>query len=192
MTPSSRLGSGFERVAPPASVDWYSVDLPGVSALRGRVLPEHPHAHAITATLADPGWPARIPGDRPTILVADGLFAFLTETVIAEIFRTVTDHFSTGEIAFNDYGGIGWLSRAAIEVMPQKMFNDVGSLRGYAGFKDAHHPLTWNPNVTLVEETSLTTAPEVDLFPAWLRICTRLMGRTAAGARKARILRYAF
>ena len=44
----------------------------------------------------------------------------------------------------------------------------------------------------LVEEASLTDAPEVDLFPAWIRIPTRLMGKTKAGARKARILRYAF
>lgn len=36
----------------------------------------------------------------------------------------------------------------------------------------------------LVEEASLTEAPEVDLFP--------VMGKTKSGARKARILRYAF
>jgi hypothetical protein len=44
----------------------------------------------------------------------------------------------------------------------------------------------------LVEETSLTHAPEVDLFPTWLRIATRLTGKSEAGARHGRILRYAF
>lgn len=44
----------------------------------------------------------------------------------------------------------------------------------------------------LVEETSLAHEPEVDLFPGWIRVATQLMGKTKSGARKARILRYAF
>ena len=90
------------------------------------------------------------------------------------------------------YGGIGWFSRVAIKLAPQKMFKDVGSQWGYAGFRDAHHPETWNPRMTLVEEASLAHAPEVDLFPGWIRIPTKLMGRSKTGARKARILRYKF
>jgi hypothetical protein len=72
------------------------------------------------------------------------------------------------------------------------MFKDVGALRGYAGFKDAHHPETWNPRLKLVEEASLAHASEVDLFPGWIRVATRLAGKTKTGARKARILRYRF
>lgn len=186
------LDCGFHRVAPPATVDWYRVDLAGITALGEQALPADPHSHPVAVSLADPNWAASIPGDRPTILVADGLFAFLAEPVIAGVFGSITEHFQSGEIAFNDYGGIGWLSRAALKVMPQKMFKDVGSQWGYTGFKDAHHPQTWNPKVRLVEEASLTAAPEVDLFPTWIRVSTRLMGKTKAGARKARILRYAF
>ena len=72
------------------------------------------------------------------------------------------------------------------------MFKDIGSQWGYPGFKDAHHPETWNPRMQLVEEASLTHAPEVDLFPTWLRIATRLTGKVKSGARHGRILRYAF
>jgi O-methyltransferase involved in polyketide biosynthesis len=186
------LDSGFHRVEPPPSVDWYNVDLPGITALRDLVLPPNPHSHAVAVSLADGHWPDTIPADRPTMLVADGLFAFLSEPVIIGIFRRITDHFRTGELAFNDYGGIGWFSRVAVKLYPQKMFKDVGSQWGYLGFKDAHHPETWNPRMRLVEKASLTDAPEVDLFPTWIRIPTRLMGKTKAGARKARILRYAF
>lgn len=186
------LDSGVYRVAPPSTVDWYSVDLPGITALRDEALPANPQSHSVPVSLADAHWPDTIPADRPTMLIADGLFAFLTEPVIAGIFRRITEHFGTGELAFNDYGGIGWFSRAAIKVFPQKMFKDVGSQWGYPGFKDAHYPQTWNPRMALVEEASLTDAPEVDLFPGWLRVPTKLMGKTKSGARKARILRYAF
>jgi O-methyltransferase involved in polyketide biosynthesis len=186
------LDSGFYRVDPPPSVDWYSVDLPGITALRDEVLPANPHSHSVPVSLADEHWPDTIPADRPTMLVADGLFAFLTEPAIVGIFRRITDHFAAGELAFNDYGGIGWFSRTAIKLAPQKMFKDVGSQWGYAGFKDAHHPETWSPRMTLVEEASLAHAPEVDRFPGWIRVATKLSGKSEAGARKARILRYAF
>ena len=186
------LDSGYYRVAPPPSVHWYSVDLPGITALRDQVLPAAPQSHSVPVSLTDERWPDAIPADRPTMLVADGLFAFLTEAQIIAIFLTITDHFGAGELAFNDYGRIGWASRLAVKLYPQKMFKDVGSQFGYPGFKDAHHPETWNPRMSLVEEASLTDAPEVDLFPGWIRLATRLSGKSKTARRKARILRYAF
>ena len=186
------IDSGYYRVAPPSTVDWYSVDLPGITAVRDEVLPAEPRSHSVSASLADEHWPDSIPGDRPTMLVADGLFAFLSEPVIAGIFRRITDHFRSGELAFNDYGRIGWVSRAAMKLYPQKMFKDVGSQFGYPGFKDAHHPESWNPRMRLVEEASLTDAPEVELFPGWIRVATKLSGMSKTGRRKARILRYTF
>lgn len=65
------------------------------------------------------------------MLVADGLFAFLTEPVITGIFRKITAHFESGELTFNDYGRIGWVSKAALKFFPAKMFKDVGSQWGY-------------------------------------------------------------
>jgi O-methyltransferase involved in polyketide biosynthesis len=186
------LDGGFYRVAPPTSVDWYSVDLAGIVRVRDQALPVATQSHSVPVSLSDPSWPESIPGDRPTILVADGLFAFLTESVIVGIFRRITEHFGSGELAFNDYGRIGPVSRIAVKVFPQKMFKDVGSQWGYPGFKDAHHPQSWNPRMLLVEEASLTKQPEVDLFPRALRVATRLTGATKACARKARILRYVF
>jgi O-methyltransferase involved in polyketide biosynthesis len=186
------LDSGYYRVAPPPSVHWYSVDLPGITALRDQVLPAAPQSHSVPASLTDSRWPDAIPADRPTMLVADGLFAFLTEAQIIAIFSAITDHFGTGELAFNDYGRIGWASRLAVKLYPQKMFKDVGSQFGYPGFKDAHHPESWNPRIRLVEEASLTDAPEVELFPGWIRLATKLSRMSKTARRKARILRYAF
>jgi O-methyltransferase involved in polyketide biosynthesis len=186
------LDCGAYRVDPPASVDWFTVDLPAVAALRDQVLPTRTNTHSIGVSLAERDWPDAIPSTRPTMLVADGLLAFLAEDVVIALFRRIPEHFGSGELAFNDYGGIGRLSRLAIRLAPQKMFHDVGSQWGYAGFKDAHHPETWTPRLELVEESSLTKAPEVDLFPSALRVATRLSGMTKTGARKARILRYRF
>jgi len=186
------LDTGVVRVAPPPSVDWYSVDLPRVIAVRERVMPTVDRAHSVAISVADDSWPETIPADRPAMVLADGLFAFLSEDVIVAVFRRITAHFRSGEVAFNDYGRIGWFSRLAVKLAPQRMFSSVGRQWGYAGFKDARVPESWNPALTLVEETSLAHAVEVDLFPGWIRLATRASGKFKAGARKARILRYRF
>jgi O-methyltransferase involved in polyketide biosynthesis len=190
------LGAGVDdavfRVNPPSTVDWYSVDLPPVAALRDQVLPARDHAHSVAASVTEPHWADAIPRHRPTFLFADGLLAFLAEPTVIGLFQSIPDHFGSGELAFNDYGRIGRFSKLAVKLAPQKMFNDVAAQWGYPGFQDAHHPESWSPSLRLVEETSLAGEPEVDLFPAWLRISTRVSAHVPAMARKARILRYRF
>ncbi|MCX6500614.1 MAG: class I SAM-dependent methyltransferase [Arthrobacter sp.] len=191
------LGAGLDdgrcRVKPPASTDWYSIDFPAVIAVRDAVLPRSAQAHSVAATLTDGKWAETIPTERPVLLIANGLLAFLSETETIALFKRVTGHFQSGELAFNDYGRIGRASRIAVKIAPQRMFKAVSSQwSGYAGFKDAHQPEVWDPRMKLVEETSLAFAPEVELFPTWLRLATRLSGRIPVMARKARILRYSF
>jgi O-methyltransferase involved in polyketide biosynthesis len=182
------LATGMLRVAPPATVDWYNVDLPNVIALRDQVVPASDHAHSVAASLADGDWADSIPSDRPAMLIADGLLAFLPEAVIIKLFRRIPEHFQSGELAINDYGRVGWLSLQAMKVV----FSAVGNQWAYRGFNDAHLPEAWSPRLRLVEETSLAHAPEVDLYPAAARVSARLMGMTKGGARTARILRYRF
>jgi len=51
------LGAGLDdrmqRVGPPPTVDWYNVDLAGVTALRDKLLPPSPQAHSVAVSLAD-------------------------------------------------------------------------------------------------------------------------------------------
>jgi O-methyltransferase involved in polyketide biosynthesis len=182
------LDTGMLRINPPAGVDWYNVDLPNVIALRDALVPADDHAHSVPASLADDRWTDSIPPDRPTMLVADGLIAFVPESTMVNLFRRVPEYFRSGELAFNDYGRVGRISLLAMKVV----FSAVGTQWVYRGFKDAHVPETWSPRLTLLEEASLAHAPEVDLYPASARLSTRLMGMTKGGARTARILRYRF
>ena len=57
------LGCGLEtrmhRIAPPASVDWYDIDLDNVIALRGQLVPELDRTHLVAASLTNQaGWTA--------------------------------------------------------------------------------------------------------------------------------------
>ena len=182
------LATPMERVAPPPTVDWYNVDLPNVIALRDRVVPADDHAHSVSASLGEDTWTDGIPADRPTFLIADGLLAFVSESLLTNLFRHIPDYFRSGELAINDYGKVSALNIAAMKVG----FSAVGNQWNYRGFDDARVPEAWSPRLRLVEETSLSHVPEVDLYPTAARLTTRLMGKTRSGARAARILRYRF
>src|ERR1700733_255987 len=156
--------------------DFHALGVPSSAvrqtALRDELVPAGDHAYSVAASLADDGWADPIPSDRPTMLIADGLLAFLTESVIVNLFRRIPEHFRSGELAFNEYGRVGWLSMITFKLLPQKMFSAVGTQWAYRGFKDAHVPETWSPRLTLAEEASLAHAPEVDLFPMGIRVST--------------------
>src|SRR5215204_7032189 len=76
------LGAGLDtrmlRIAPPSTVDWYDIDFPEVITARGQLIPDRANAHGVGTDLTGPNWLDAIPTDRPVVIVADGLLAFLT------------------------------------------------------------------------------------------------------------------
>ena len=194
------LSSAVYRVDPPPTVNWYSVDLPAVIGLRDAVLPRRDRSHSVAVSVAEPGWADAIPADRPTMVVADGLFAFLGEPVIVAVLRRITGHFDSGVVAFNDYGTVSRANRLAGKLITsgKRILSRGGTSNSphsqweFPGFKDAHHPETWNADLTLVEEASLMHEPDAALFPRSLRLASRMAVHFPAIARKARVLQYRF
>jgi O-methyltransferase involved in polyketide biosynthesis len=190
------LGAGFSsavhRVGPPPGVDWYSVDLPGAVAIREALLPSHEAEHTVAASLLDPAWTDAIPRDRPTMLFADGLIAFLDEPSVRALFDHIATHFDSGVLAFNDYGPVSRLNRVIGRLATSSKTNSPHDQWNFPGFKDARRPETWNPALTLLEESSVMQRPEAASFPTGLRLASRLSFRLPAIARKARVLQYVF
>ncbi len=94
------LGAGLDsrmfRVDPPATVDWYDVDFPNVVALRPQLLPQPANAHNIGTDLADPNWLDNVPTDRPAVVAADGLIAFVTQNDFMSLLNRLTNHLPSG------------------------------------------------------------------------------------------------
>src|SRR5690625_7830149 len=88
----------MSRIDPPATVDWFDVDLPDVIALREAMMPVRENAHPVGASLLDPQWTQAVPADRPTILVADGLLGFLSEAEVTNLLRSITEHCTAGDL----------------------------------------------------------------------------------------------
>jgi O-methyltransferase involved in polyketide biosynthesis len=186
------LGVGLDtrmfRVAPPSTVNWYDIDFPEVIAARRQLIAHRANAHGVGADLTDPNWLEEIPNDRPAVIVADGLLAFLTQEDMISLLNRLTSHFPSGEVAFNGY------SRFAI--WAAKHYHgtqSVADLIKSPGFDDPREPERWNPRLKLLEEILLTREPEVAEFPRALRVFTRLAAHSAALSRRGTtVLHYRF
>jgi O-methyltransferase involved in polyketide biosynthesis len=186
------LSSAVWRVDPPQTVDWFSVDLPAVIAVRESLVPAHPRARSVAASVLEPDWAAGIPADRPAMVFADGLFAFLEEDAVIGILRRITGHFASGVIAFNDYGTVSKANQILGRLATSSTSNSPHRQWNFPGFKDARTPESWNADLRLVEEASAMHRSETALFPTSLRIASRFSRRIPSIARKARILQYRF
>jgi O-methyltransferase involved in polyketide biosynthesis len=186
------LGAGLDsrvfRVVPPSTVDWYDVDFPEVIAARRQLIPDRANAHGVGTDLTDPDWLDMVPTDRPAVIVADGLLAFLTQEEMVSLLNRLTDHFPGGEVAFNGY------SRFAI--WAAKHYHgtqSVADLIKSPGFDDPREPERWDLDLKLVEEILLTREPEAAEFPLALRLITRLAARSTAWSRRGTtVLHYCF
>jgi O-methyltransferase involved in polyketide biosynthesis len=105
------LGCGLDtriyRVNPPSTVDWYDVDLSDVIALRERILPTRAGLHTIAASVTDPRLLDTIPGDKPVLVIAEGLTPYLRGADGVAMLRRITAHFPSGELHFDGYSPAG-------------------------------------------------------------------------------------
>jgi len=101
------LGCGLDsrvfRIDPPADVHWYDIDLPDVIDLRRSLYPERNGCLLIGSSVTDPGWLESIPGDRPVIVVAEGLLQYLSEQDVITLFSRITGKFPEGQFIFDAY-----------------------------------------------------------------------------------------
>jgi O-methyltransferase involved in polyketide biosynthesis len=181
------LGAGLDtrmiRIAPPPTVDWYDVDFPSVIAARELLLPSRANVHGISADLTTPDWLDAVPTDRPAVIVADGLMAFLSKDEMVSLLNRLTSHFPSGEIAYNSY------TRFTIRAAKRSRgTQSVADLVKSPGFDDPREPEHWNPKLKLIKEILLTREPEVAEFPTVLRLYNRLLAHSTAWSRKGTIV----
>lgn len=110
----SGLDSRFFRLDPGPGVEWYDVDYPDVAALRQQLFPARDHYHVVAASVTDPAWLGDIPGDRPVLMIGEGLTMYLTEDDGIALLRRVVERFPSGELQFDAFNRLGiksqWLN----------------------------------------------------------------------------------
>jgi O-methyltransferase involved in polyketide biosynthesis len=113
---------------------------------------------------------------------------FLPLEEVVSLLNRLTDHFPTGEIAFNSY------PRFAIwAVKHSRGTRSVADLIKFPGSDDPHEPERWNPRLALVREILIAREPEVAQFPSVLRAYYRMAAHSTAWSRKGTVvLHYRF
>ncbi len=176
------LDSRFYRVTPPVSVRWFNIDLPNVMALRKHLYPTDGGDIPVEASVTSDGWLEKIPADAPTLIVAEGLFPYLSSKEVHHLIERLLNHFPSGELIFDIYSWLGL-----------KMLNQHRSIRATG----AH--LRWSVNrpqeletihnrLKLVEERTQHDPIQI----ARLSFPLRCFYRFAPMRRIGRLLRYRF
>lgn len=99
------LGCGLDarisRIEPPPGVSWFDLDYPEVIRERRYFFSEHPGYCMLGSSVSDPGWFRDVPHDRPTMVVAEGLFEYLTAGDVRILLDRLTEQFPGGQVAFD-------------------------------------------------------------------------------------------
>ena len=124
------------RVDPPPTSASYRVELPAVIALQDNMLPGRDQALG-RGLAGGPGVAGLDPVRPPTLLVADGLLAFLSEPVIVGLFRrtpTRSAQVSGGSRRLSPHR---WPRRLAVKVAPAGSVSDVAGQWAARGLRGA-------------------------------------------------------
>ncbi|WP_275464785.1 class I SAM-dependent methyltransferase [Streptomyces noursei] len=165
------LGCGLDtrvhRLAPGPGVRWFDVDFPEVIELRRQLFPEPPGYTAIGSSVTDPAWVARIPTDRPTMIVAEGLLMYLTEQDGTALLRRLMAHAPGGGLAFD------FFSRFAVRAARlNTVIARTGSTLHWGGGPADVARL--HPGLEIVESFGALEIPDIARFPARYRALARI------------------
>ncbi len=96
------LGCGLDgrafRLEVPESVRWFDIDQPSVIELRPQLYNDTERYRMIGCSVTDPLWLPQIPTGYPTLVVAEGLLMYLTESEVRQLLARLTDRFDSGEM----------------------------------------------------------------------------------------------
>ncbi len=187
------VGCGMDnrvfRLDPPASVQWFDVDYPDVIDLRRRLLPERETAsggryHLVGAALSDLRWLDAVPGDRPGLLIAEGVLPYLSEAEVKALLNAVAGRFPGGQMIF--------------DVVHPMILKQVGSNVGGTGatykwgLDDPEDIRQLEPKLELVKEFRPSEQVSFSSFPWRWRAQTRVMELSATLRRMNRMVMYRY
>jgi methyltransferase (TIGR00027 family) len=183
-----QVGCGMDsrafRVNPPDGVEWFDVDFPDVIDLRRQLFPTRDHYHMIGAPLDDLRWLDEVPRNRPGLLVAEGVFHYLSETDVKSLLNAVVAHFPSGQLIFD-------ICNTMIVNQAGKNVGGTGATYRW-GLDDPQDIKQLEPKLELIKEFKPSELVAFNRFPLWLRAMFRLMEMSTTLRRNERIVVYEY
>lgn len=183
-----QLGCGMDsrafRLAPDSGARWYDVDLPEVAELRRQVYEKPSGYQLIGASVTEREWLEEIPNDRPTLVIAEGLFMYLTEADVRGLLSRITERFPSGALLFDGMAGWGvWTSN--------HMVGKFKSFRMGWGISDPRTLEGWDPRLRYREQFSVYGNHERIPDPVY-RLVHRALHALPATRDLLRVFRFEF
>jgi O-methyltransferase involved in polyketide biosynthesis len=178
------MDSRVFRIDPPASVQWFDVDYPDVIDLRRQLFPTRGSYHLVGAPLDDLRWLDQVPRDRPALLIAEGVFHYVSEPDVKKLLNAVVARFPGGQLIF-DICNTFIVKRAGANV------GGTGATYRW-GLDDPHDIHRLEPRLELVKEYKPTELVAFSRFQLWLRAFFRLQEMNPTLRRMERIVVYRY
>ncbi|MBR2803629.1 MAG: class I SAM-dependent methyltransferase, partial [Eggerthellaceae bacterium] len=93
------LGCGFDdkfSQVDNGQIEWFDVDLPDQIAVRRKVFEDRPRCTMLEGDALDGAWTAKLPKDRPVIVVMEGVLEYFTKEQTATCLHMLCDSFEHG------------------------------------------------------------------------------------------------
>lgn len=117
------LNTRFERIDN-GQVRWFDLDLPDTIELRQRFFTQTDRQTMIAGSVLDTDWLDTVnAGPGPHLFVAEGVFAYFTETQVHGVITNLAERFPGSLIAFDTYGAkiIDNVQRKALKAVDARM-----------------------------------------------------------------------
>src|SRR5262249_41462732 len=155
--------------------------------LRRRLYPRRGDSYRmIGSSVTDPSWLDEVPGDRPAMVVAEGLMPYLHRKDVRQLLARITGHFPRGELAFDGYSRL-----RLVMLRSQPSVKATGATFHWA-LDDPHELEHWIPRLKLVAETNLYDPAQTARMTWRARLILPLWNRLPLLRRVGRLLRYRF
>lgn len=136
------------------SVIWYDVDLPEVIELRRRFMEENSRHSFIGESVLNPEWIACVKTGGPYLIIAEGLFMYLTEVAVKDMFDLIHKKLGSAEIVCevtNRY----WVDKMNSTWMKWKFRRQLGMKGGAVfsfGVPESKYFERWSPKYVFLDE----------------------------------------
>ncbi len=133
---------------------WYDIDFPEVIELRKKFMGENPRHFFIGDSILNPEWLSGVKTGGPYLILAEGVFMYLTEADVRDLFSTVHKVLGSAEIVCevtNSY----WVDKMNSSWMKWKFKRQLGMTGGAVftfGVPESRYFERWSKNYKFLDE----------------------------------------
>jgi methyltransferase (TIGR00027 family) len=183
------LDSRAQRVEWGAGTCWFDIDLPEVIALRQQVLPQSfpgRDYRLLSANVTEDDWLKEIPTDKSTVVIMEGLLAYLVEEDVKGLLSRLTETLREGELLFECINAavLAKLRQGQLEAVERTGAEFQWSIEDPKQLQDVH------PRLRMLEVTRVSEAPGVEDLPFIARASLYLLSWVPSARDTARFVRY--